>query len=80
MGFLADILALIALYRFWADPLPAIWWWILGLLCANLIVVRVVKESLRLYGMKSSASIVWGIIATAIQLGLIALCVYSVVI
>jgi phosphatidylglycerophosphate synthase len=77
MGCLAEILAVVALLVLWRHPIPHLWWWVLGVLVAQSVIARVVKESLTLYGMHDKATIFWGIVCTILQISLIALAIVS---
>ena len=75
MGCLAEILAVIALFYLWSRSSPKLWWLILGVLIAQSIIARVVKESLRLYGPRDKVTIFWGVVCTVLQVALIVLCI-----
>jgi hypothetical protein len=77
MGCLADILAIIALIVLWVHPLPHLWWWILGVFLAQIVIVWVLEESLKMYGMRDKATLFWSIVAGVLQLTLIVLAVIS---
>jgi phosphatidylglycerophosphate synthase len=79
MGCLSELLGVFSLIMLWNNPEDEnLWWIILGVLMANSLLSKVLKESLRLYGPNDSSSFFWGIIMTLIQLGLIGLSIYGV--
>lgn len=71
MGFLAEILAIIALVFLWSRSCPKLWWLILGLLVSQSIITRVVKASLHMYGPRDKVSIFWLVVCTILQVALI---------
>jgi len=52
-GFIADILAVVALFRLWGTPLPTLWWAVLILFVLEMWFKSALGESLKTEGMGS---------------------------
>lgn len=78
MGCLCESISIIAvivcLVRWNFSP----WgWYIVGAIVVEQVLVSVLRESLRLYGEKSSISIFWLVVCTVAQLALLGISVAS---
>ena len=76
-GFIASILAIIALIVLWNESNSMLWWIIIGLLFTDYLFTNTLKESLKLYGGEDKATIKWGIIVTVTQISLIGISIYA---
>jgi hypothetical protein len=70
-GFFAEIFAVIALFRLWGNPIPALWWVVVVLFILEMWFKSALKESLRLNGMDSGTSKGIAFFGMAIQIALI---------
>ena len=77
ISLLADILAVDALVRLWANPLPLIWWQILLMLIGTSLFRVLFKISARRNGRKSSISRNLGLLALCNKLGLVVISLVS---
>jgi len=77
MGFLANILGAIALYRYWQKPIPIIWWWTLGLCIGTFWCKSALRNSIEMNGLKSGATKSIAVLCTAVQIAVISLGVRS---
>jgi membrane protein implicated in regulation of membrane protease activity len=77
ISLLADILAVDALVRLWANPLPLIWWQILLMLIGTSLFRVLFKISARRNGRKSSISQNLGLLALCNKLGLVVISLVS---
>ena len=76
-GFIASILAIIALIVLWSESNSMLWWIIIGLLFTDYFFTNTLKESLKLYGGEDRVTIKWGIIVTVTQISLIGISIYA---
>jgi hypothetical protein len=71
LSLLADILAMDTLIRLWAKPLPWMWWQVLAMFVADLVLMTFYRRSVRCSGRKSQGSRNLGLLAIFNRLGLV---------
>ncbi len=78
MGLVASVLGIIALIiSIVRDNFNWVGGTIITLLILNRLFKMTLRESLKMYGMKDTSSITWGVITTITQIGIIGLSIYS---
>lgn len=73
LSLLADILAMDTLIRLWGKPLPPLWWQVLGMFIADLVLMTLYRRSKRRHGRKSSSSRNLAILTLSNRLALVAI-------
>lgn len=71
LSLLADILAMDALIRLWANPLPGLWWQVLVMFLGDIVLSVLFRRSVRLTGRKSRSSKNYRLLTLCNRLGLI---------
>jgi hypothetical protein len=72
-GFFAEVLAVVALFRLWGNPLPALWWAVLILFVLEMWFKSALGESLKTQGMGSGTTKGIAFFTFSLQIALIAI-------
>lgn len=70
------IVNIAALVVAWDNPIPTVWWMLLGLLLTDILQLAVLRESVRLYGTRDRTTSFWALVHTAVQFVALAVSVY----
>jgi hypothetical protein len=76
-GCLADVLALVALFRLWTFPPRPIWWALLAGIVLDGIGKAMLRESIKTYGGLDSCSKQIAGVLMVVQLGVIGAAIYG---